>query len=77
MKEDISAYEEGNPFTQEKFLEYLQQEYPEKEASKGFIRSFVNRKDNEITEMIARPQQSQRFDLELTNVTAYRITYGL
>jgi hypothetical protein len=69
----ISAYEEGSPFTQASFLEYLQQEYPEKEASKGYVQSFVNRKDDVITEMIARPLESKRFDLELTSVAAYRI----
>ncbi|KAA6362023.1 MAG: hypothetical protein EZS28_042451 [Streblomastix strix] len=45
----------------------------EQEASKGYVQSFVNRKDNLITEMIARPLESKRFDSELTSVVAYRI----
>ncbi|KAA6354354.1 MAG: hypothetical protein EZS28_050118, partial [Streblomastix strix] len=69
----ISAYEEGSPFTQASFLEYLQQEYPEKEASKGYVQSFVNRKDDVTTKTSARPLESKRFDLELISVAAYRI----
>ncbi|KAA6363915.1 MAG: hypothetical protein EZS28_040558, partial [Streblomastix strix] len=38
----ISTYEEGSPFTQASFYEYLQQEYPEKEASKGYVQKLTN-----------------------------------
>ncbi|KAA6381068.1 MAG: hypothetical protein EZS28_023404, partial [Streblomastix strix] len=73
VKEIQNRYNEGYPFTQAIYTEWIQKDHPQKSPIHGYIQSLLARRSRDIKSQIARPLQRLRFDVKLESAAEYKI----